>query len=73
MTVVDILAGLGVVVGSVLMALGAFGLLRFPDVFTRMHAATKAATVGVIGTTAAAAVEAVTSKTRSPIWTVASG
>jgi monovalent cation/proton antiporter MnhG/PhaG subunit len=33
-------------------------LLRLPDVFTRMHAATKAATVGVIGTTAAAAAEA---------------
>lgn len=57
MTVVDILAGAALIVGSLLVALGAFGLLRFPDVFTRMHAATKAATVGVIGTTAAAAVE----------------
>jgi len=58
MTIIDILAGAALVVGSILAALGAFGLLRFPDVFTRMHAATKAATVGVIGTTAAAAVEA---------------
>jgi len=58
MTIVDVLAGTALVIGSILAALGAFGLLRFPDVFTRMHAATKAAAVGVIGTTAAAAVEA---------------
>ena len=58
MMIVDIVAGTALVIGSILAALGAFGLLRFPDVFTRMHAATKAATVGVIGTTAAAAVEA---------------
>lgn len=56
--IADVVAGAGIVVGALLMALGAFGLLRFPDVFTRMHAATKAATVGVIATTAAAAVEA---------------
>ena len=58
MMIIDILAGAALVIGSLLVALGTFGLLRFPDVFTRMHAATKAATVGVIGTTAAAAVEA---------------
>jgi multicomponent Na+:H+ antiporter subunit G len=58
MMIIDVLAGAALVIGSLLAALGAFGLLRFPDVFTRMHAATKAATVGVIGTTAAAAVEA---------------
>lgn len=56
--IVDVLAAFAVVAGSLLAALGAFGLLRFPDVFTRMHAATKAATVGVIATTAAAAAEA---------------
>ncbi|MGB5168716.1 MAG: monovalent cation/H(+) antiporter subunit G [Acidimicrobiia bacterium] len=55
---VDVVGGSLVVVGSALMALGAFGLLRFPDVFTRMHAATKAATVGVIATTTAASIEA---------------
>ncbi len=58
MMIIDVLAGTALVIGSLLVALGAFGLLRLPDVFTRMHAATKAATVGVIGTTAAAAVEA---------------
>lgn len=56
--IVDLIAGAALIVGSALMALGALGLLRFPDVFTRMHAATKAATVGVVATTTAAALEA---------------
>ena len=56
--IVDVLAGIAMVGGALLTLLGAVGLLRFPDVFTRMHAATKAATVGVIGITAAAAAEA---------------
>lgn len=55
---VDFIASIVIVVGSVLMMLGAIGLLRFPDVFTRMHAATKTATVGVIAITGAAAIEA---------------
>jgi multicomponent Na+:H+ antiporter subunit G len=55
---IDALAAVTVVAGGLLAALGGIGLLRFPDVFTRMHAATKAAIVGVIGTTAAAALEA---------------
>ena len=55
--IIDIIAGVAAVLGSLLVALGAFGLLRFPDVFTRMHSATKAATVGVIGTTLAASLE----------------
>lgn len=32
--------------GAVFMFLGAVGLVRFPDLFTRMQAATKTATVG---------------------------
>jgi multicomponent Na+:H+ antiporter subunit G len=56
--IIDVIAGVSMVVGAALIALGSFGLVRFPDVFTRMHAATKAATVGVIGTTIAASVEA---------------
>jgi len=55
--IIDLLAGVAVVGGALLIALGSIGLLRFPDVFTRMHAATKAATVGVIGTTLAASLE----------------
>lgn len=57
MNPMDIIAGTALVIGSALIALGAFGLLRFPDVFTRMHAATKAASVGVICTTLAATFE----------------
>lgn len=55
--IVDVLASTAIVVSSALIALGAIGLVRFPDVFTRMHSATKAATVGVIGTTLAASLE----------------
>lgn len=56
--IVDVLASIALVAGAALVALGGVGLVRLPDVFTRMHAATKSATVGVIGTTAAAALEA---------------
>lgn len=55
---IDLIAAVAILLGSLLMVLGALGLLRFPDVFTRMHAATKTATVGVIAITAAAAIEA---------------
>ncbi len=56
--ILDVLATSAMIGGALLAVLGAFGLLRFPDVFTRMHAATKAATLGVILITAAAALEA---------------
>lgn len=54
----DVLAAVLVLSGALLAALGGIGLVRFPDVFTRMHAATKSATVGVIAITGAAAAEA---------------
>jgi multicomponent Na+:H+ antiporter subunit G len=56
--ILDVIGGTLVVIGSLLMALGSFGLIRFPDVFTRMHASTKSATVGVIATSTAASIEA---------------
>ena len=34
------------VVGSIFSLLAALGILRFPDLYTRMHAASKAGTVG---------------------------
>jgi multicomponent K+:H+ antiporter subunit G len=37
------------VVGGVFALVGAVGLLRFPDFFMRMHAPTKATTLGVGG------------------------
>lgn len=39
--------GILVVAGSILMAIGALGLVRMPDVFTRMHAASVIDTLGV--------------------------
>ncbi len=42
--------------GSVFMLLAAVGVLRMPDLYTRMHAATKVGTIGVIGVMLAVAV-----------------
>lgn len=36
-----------VTVGTFFMFLGALGIVRMPDLFTRMHASTKAASLGV--------------------------
>ncbi|NBN62925.1 Na+/H+ antiporter subunit G [Microvirga tunisiensis] len=44
--VIDIIIGLMLVVGAIFALLAAIGVLRFPDVYTRMHAASKAGTVG---------------------------
>ena len=41
--------------GSLFMLLAAVGVIRMPDLYTRMHAATKVGTVGVIGVMAAVA------------------
>ncbi|HEX2018612.1 MAG TPA: monovalent cation/H(+) antiporter subunit G [Aurantimonas sp.] len=41
-----ILAGLLVLAGSAFAAIAALGILRLPDVYTRMHSASKAGAVG---------------------------
>ncbi|MEE4311580.1 MAG: monovalent cation/H(+) antiporter subunit G [candidate division KSB1 bacterium] len=43
---IEIVASIFLIFGSIFMFLSALGILRFPDVFTRMHAATKAASFG---------------------------
>ncbi|WP_136658586.1 monovalent cation/H(+) antiporter subunit G [Nitratireductor sp. XY-223] len=43
---VAILIALMIVIGSGFTLVAALGLLRFPDVYTRMHAASKAGTLG---------------------------
>ncbi len=43
-------------IGSALILLGAIGLHRFDDVFARMHAATKPATLGIVLTMTGAAI-----------------
>ena len=44
--IVDALSGLCVVTGGVFVVIGSLGLLRFPDFFTRMHAAGITNTLG---------------------------
>lgn len=56
MTIVEILIYLCLVIGVVFNSLGVIGLLRFPDLFTRMHATTKATTFGSIFTSLAVVV-----------------
>jgi multicomponent Na+:H+ antiporter subunit G len=44
----ELAPGLLAIVGSALVALAGIGVVRFPDVYARMHAATKAPTLGFI-------------------------
>lgn len=37
------------IIGTFVTISGSLGILRFPDVYTRLHAATKASTLGVAG------------------------
>ncbi len=52
----DVLSAVLVLTGVALAVVAALGLLRFPDVFSRMHAATKPATLGLLLITVGAAV-----------------
>lgn len=45
----DLVIAFFMLAGSAFMLLSAVGILRMPDLFTRMHAATKVGTVGIIG------------------------
>jgi multicomponent Na+:H+ antiporter subunit G len=42
----DVIAGLLILAGSVFSLTAALGLIRLPDLYTRMHAASKAGTLG---------------------------
>lgn len=43
----DLVAAILALLGSALFLAGAIGLLRLPDFYTRLHAPTKAATLGI--------------------------
>ncbi|MBZ8133105.1 monovalent cation/H(+) antiporter subunit G [Afifella sp. IM 167] len=43
---IDVIVGIMLVIGSLFAIVAAVGLLRFPDLYTRMHAASKAGTLG---------------------------
>ncbi len=45
---VDVLSGALLLAGVALSVVAGVGLVRFPDVFSRMHAATKPATLGIL-------------------------
>ncbi|ADH99894.1 monovalent cation/H(+) antiporter subunit G [Salisediminibacterium selenitireducens] len=44
----EIVISVFLIMGAALSLLGAIGIVRFPDVYGRLHAATKSATLGVI-------------------------
>lgn len=44
----EIVSGLFLIAGSFLMMLAGVGVIRFPDVYSRMHAAAKAPVLGVM-------------------------
>jgi len=57
----DVLAGTLVVAGALLALIAAVGMFRMPDVYARIHVATKPATLSLVATLAAAAI-------RAPSW-----
>lgn len=57
MSVLDVVSAVLLLTGVALAVAAAIGLLRFPDVFSRMHAATKPATLGLLLITVGAALQ----------------
>lgn len=47
--ILNISIGLFLLVGAFFIVSSSIGMLRFPDIYTRLHAATKAPTLGIIG------------------------
>ena len=45
--VAEVLTGVFALAGAALIALAGFGVVRLPDLYARMHAATKASTLGI--------------------------
>ena len=56
---IQIVAAVLLVVGGVFALVGAVGLLRFPDFYMRLHAPTKATTLGVGGVLIASMIHAI--------------
>nr|WP_245723020.1 monovalent cation/H(+) antiporter subunit G [Natribacillus halophilus] len=48
MSLIEILISIFVLLGSFLSLIGSLGIMRLPDIYSRMHAATKSATLGVV-------------------------
>ncbi|GAA0483023.1 monovalent cation/H(+) antiporter subunit G [Salinibacillus aidingensis] len=45
----EIVISVFLIIGTFITLSGSLGILRFPDVYTRLHASTKASTLGVAG------------------------
>lgn len=56
-TVIDAVSAVFMVVGALMSLAAAIGLLRFPDLMSRMHAATKPQTLGLLLLVAGVALE----------------
>lgn len=52
----DLLTSALLLFGGFMMFVSSLGILRFPDLYTRMHAAAKTATVGIVALVLAVAV-----------------
>ena len=48
-TLLDLLAALFVLIGLFFFAVGAVGIIRMPDTYHRLHAASKSSTLGLLG------------------------
>lgn len=46
--IAEFLAALLILIGSIMAVISAIGIIRFPDVYTRSHAATKSSTLAVL-------------------------
>ncbi len=46
--IIEIIASIVLLTGAGFMLISALGIVRFPDLYTRMHAATKASSLGVM-------------------------
>lgn len=44
----EFIAALLILIGSILSVISAYGIIRFPDVYSRAHAATKSSTLAVL-------------------------
>jgi len=47
MTIIDYLSIILIIIGAFFFLAGTLGLLRFPDIYTRLHALTKADNLGL--------------------------
>lgn len=50
----EIVSDILIVIGMLVMTLGVYGMIRMPDIYTRLHAASKSAFLGVVSLAVAA-------------------